>query len=83
MRTFSVEIPQNEKGMAAFQDFMNDLQDSTNNYIVELAKELNVSITCARDVYYLRTRSRHSEENEKELIRLHSIGAPPNVFDWP
>lgn len=82
--TFSIEIPINdEQGMKDFQEIMDSLAEETNQYIINLSKELNISMRCASDVWYLRTRSRWSEENEKELIRLHSVGTPPNVFDWP
>jgi hypothetical protein len=46
----------------------------------ELAEALNVSMACAADVQYLRTRSRWTLEKEKELIRLHKEGNPPNVL---
>ena len=84
LKTFSVEIPLNDEfAMKKFQNAMDSLADKTTAYINNLAKDLNISISCASDVWYLRTRSRWSEENEQELIRLHSINQAPNIFDWP
>lgn len=48
----------------------------------DLAAELNVSIACAADVEYLRTRNRHTPELEQELIELHKKGTPPNIFSF-
>ena len=45
-------------------------------------QELGVSERCAADVFYLRTRSRWTEELEKELILLHKNGNPPNMCDF-
>jgi hypothetical protein len=84
LRTFSLEIPINdEKAMDEFQKMMDEIHDATTGYIQNLMTELNISQACAFDVYYLRTRSRWSESNEQELIRLHSIGNPPNIYEWP
>jgi hypothetical protein len=44
-----------------------------------LAKELSVSLGCARDIIYLRSRSRWTPKLEAELIQLHSKGVPPNI----
>ena len=81
MENFAIEIPvNNPKAMEDFQKLMNDLQDETNLYVENLAKELNCSVSCAMDVHYLRSRSRWTKEIENELIRLHLIGEPPNVL---
>lgn len=47
-----------------------------------LAEEMNISILCARDVLYLRTRKRWSLELEKELIALHAAGVHPNMCEF-
>ena len=57
-------------------------QDETVAYINKLAEELNVDSMCAGDVWYLRTRSRWTQELEEELIRLHQAGTPPNMCDY-
>lgn len=53
-----------------------------NDYVAELAKELNVSYECAIDIAYLRTRNRHTEQLEKDLIALHIKGNPPNIMEF-
>lgn len=47
-----------------------------------LAKQLDVSEECASDVWYLRSRHRHTLELEAELIRLHKAGTPPDIFNF-
>jgi hypothetical protein len=84
MNSFTIEIPaQDSKKMEDFNQLMKQVQDETVEYIKGVASELDVSDECAMDVVYLRGRSRHTEELEKELIRLHSIGQPPNMCDFP
>ena len=70
------------KAVEALQDFMNQCASETNAYISELATELDVSVACASDVWYLRTRSRHTQELEDRLIELHRAGTPPNVMEF-
>lgn len=83
MQTFSMEVPVNDpKKMEEFQEIMNKVHDETNAYIHKLANELNVSEACAMDVFYLRTRSRHTPELEQHLIELHAQGTPPNMCDF-
>jgi len=84
LKIVSTEIPVNDADkMAAFQQAMDSLAEQTDKYIQKLAKKLNISRDCAQDVWYLRTRSRWTQDLEKELIRLHRAGKPPNIFDWP
>jgi hypothetical protein len=68
--------------MNALNEAMDDWQDELNNYIKELAKELNVSERCAGDVWYLRGRSRWTQEKENELIRLYKERNPPNMNEF-
>lgn len=82
MQNFSIDLAQ-VKSMEALQAFMEGVNESTSNYIRNLAKELDVSEQCASDVYYLRTRSRHTPELEAELVRLHREGNPPNICEFP
>lgn len=58
------------------------MESTHESYITDLAAELNVSIACAADVEYLRTRNRHTPELEQELIELHRKGTPPNIFSF-
>lgn len=58
------------------------METTHESYIVDLAAELGVSMSCAADVEYLRTRNRHTPELEQELIELHRKGTPPNIFSF-
>jgi len=49
---------------------------------MDIMQELGVEESCAADIEYLRTRHRHTPELEAELIRLHAIGRPPNIFEF-
>lgn len=81
MSTFSVDLTTVED-WNSFQQIMDEYQEEQINYIKSLAEELNVSEGCAADVLYLRSRSRHTDELEKELIQLHNEGNPPNVCEF-
>jgi hypothetical protein len=86
MKTFTVELTNddlsNPEKMQAFQSMMDDINHETNSYIMKLATDLNVSDSCAADVFYLRGRSRWTQELETELIRLHKEGKPPNICEY-
>ena len=83
LTAFSVEMPLNDpEAMKQFNDAMDDLYMATLDYIRELAKDLDITETCAFDVYYLRGRSRWSEELEAELIGLHKDHNPPNMCEF-
>lgn len=58
-------------------DYYNELE----SYLKSLSEELNCSYACAGDVWYLRQRSRWTQELEDELIRLYKEGTPPNIFE--
>jgi hypothetical protein len=81
MPTFSVDLTEVEN-WDVFNEIMSDYQEEQMKYIESLAEDLGVSVKCAEDVNYLRSRSRHTEELEAELIRLHQEGNPPNVFEF-
>jgi len=51
----------------------NDVFEPTN---------AEISVECARDVEYLRTRQRHTQKLEDELIALHKAGKPPNMNEY-
>ncbi len=72
----------NKETMAEFQKVMDELHDANVKYVEELAQELNISVACANDVYYLRSRSRWTPDKETELIRLHREGNPPNMCEF-
>lgn len=71
-----------EEFAATLQKVMDMSTSYTNKEIDGIAKTVNVSQGCAADVFYLRTRSRHTQELEDELIRLHNAGTPPNMCDF-
>lgn len=52
------------------------------NYFQSLAEELGVSLSCALNVFYLRQRSRWTQDLENELIRMDKEeGRQPNMND--
>lgn len=63
-------------------ELMAKVQDEMVKYVNKLATELNVSESCAADVYYLRSRSRWTQELEDKLIELHRKGTPPNICEF-
>ncbi len=71
-----------KQDLDTLSEIMAKVQDETVLYIQSLAKELNVSENCAGDVWYLRTRSRWTQELENQLIQLHKEGNPPNMCDF-
>jgi hypothetical protein len=66
----------------SFDDILDEYYEEMNQYMKGLAVELGVSVECARNVWYLRTRSCHTPELEAELIALHAAGTPPNMCDF-
>ena len=65
---------------------MDEIQDDYYNelesYLKSLAEELDCSDACAGDVWYLRQRSRWTQELEDKLIRLYEEGTPPNICEF-
>ena len=76
------EQTSNETSTVSYDDALNEYYEEMNRYMSELATELGVSVKCVEDVWYLRTRSRHTPELEAELIALHAVGTPPNMCDF-
>jgi hypothetical protein len=60
----------------------NDYYNELEEYYKSLAEELGCSFACAVDVWYLRQRSRWTQELENELIRLYNEGTPPNICEF-
>ena len=48
----------------------------------DLAKEFNVSESCATDIWYLRSRNRWTQVLEDELIALFKAGTRPNMNEF-
>ena len=66
----------------------NDWQEATVLYIKWLAKELGVSENVAGDVWYLRSRSRWTQELENQIVEAAHRGCPINSVaicngEWP
>lgn len=59
-------------------DYYNEMEQ----HLKSLAEELGCSSVCAGDVWYLRQRSRWTQELENELIRLYKEGTPPNICEF-
>jgi lysophospholipase L1-like esterase len=81
--TFSIEIPVNDpKAMDAFQKAMNEYYDDLTRTIEKEAEELGIPIGAMSDVWYLRSRSRWTQEKEDYLIRLARKGKQlPNMME--
>lgn len=47
-----------------------------------IQKELGCSDQAAADVWYLRTRNRHTPELEQALLGAHARGEPVNVMEF-
>ena len=80
--SFSIEIPINEEeAMDEFQKVMDDYHDETNRLIEEEANKLGISFFDMADIWYLRSRSRWTQEKEDYLIKLAKEGKElPNVL---
>lgn len=69
-----------EEANAAFEEW----QGSMEKEFKEIADRFGVSENCAANIFYLRTRSRWSQESEDELIRMDKAGeGQPNINEWP
>lgn len=55
---------------------------SIESEIMDLAKDLSISMQAASDVHYLRTRNRWTQELEDELIAKHKAGESINIFNF-
>jgi hypothetical protein len=68
------------------QEYAKKVQDDYYNemesHLQSLADELGCSVDCAASVWYLRQRSRWTQELEDELPRLYDIGSPPNICEF-
>lgn len=66
------------------QQAFDAMAEGMNREVDQFMKEHpTASEACARDVVYLRTRSRHSRELEERLIKEHAAGTVINICDWP
>lgn len=66
----------------SFDDFMAEWQDEVIKVIQDLAKDLGISDGAAQDIFYLRTRSRWTQEKENYLVWLDQGNKPfPNMME--
>ncbi len=67
-----------EEAAAYMDEYFTSMQKEQKS----IAQQLQVSMACAGDIMYLRTRTRWTQELENELISLHKAGTPPNVMEF-
>lgn len=80
--TFSVEIPVDDpEAMDEFNKAMDKYQDEMSRQISEEANKLGIAFLDMSTIWYLRSRSRWTQEKEDHLIKLAQEGKPlPNVL---
>lgn len=73
MTTFMIKVPVNadHDAMDALNETMTAVQDEWSRQIDCLAKELGITYTLASQIWYLRTRSRHSTLTEERMIQCY------------
>lgn len=70
--------------MQVVNNLLDKQQDAWEAAIETIANTHNISNEFAGCVWYLRTRSRWSQEYEDRLIAMaHAGEAAPNMCDWP
>ena len=81
--SFSIEIPINDdKAMDAFQKAMDAYHDEMDKMIAKEAKELGIDVGAMNEIWYLRSRSRWTQERENYLINLAKEGKElPNMME--
>lgn len=90
IEVFSVSIPGNlsDEQLESLNAFFDAQRDAYNDEVDTVQTVLSalygtrITLACANDVVYLRSRSRWTEHLEAELIKLHIAGNPPNICDW-
>jgi len=79
--SFSMEIPVGDpEKMKKFQEVMDAMNDALVKDVERIASELDISISLAIDIHYLRTRSRWTQEKEDKIIELAHQGILPLGF---
>lgn len=72
-----IEVPLNDPAaMKEFQAAMDEWQDAVLDEHKKIELEYGVSAPTANAIYYLRSRSRWTEEKEQELIDRDHWGNP-------
>ena len=75
------EVSENE-AWDKLQTIIDEVFNDYRIHIEEMAAKLGISLACAHNIFYLRERSRWTQDLEDELIRLHKEGNPPNIFEF-
>lgn len=78
--TFCIDVTNMD--FDSLNEMMGTIHSSYEIEIKKIATELEVSDSCAMDIFYLRGRSRWTQELEDELIELHKNGSPPNICEF-
>lgn len=80
--SFAIEIPINDpEAMEKFQEAMDDYHDQQYKLVAAEAERLGIPIDPMFDIWYLRSRSRWTQEKEDYLIQLAREGKElPNVL---
>ncbi len=70
--------------MEVVNHLMEEIQNGYVKEIQIIAHDLNLNDTYAMCIWYLRTRSRWTQELENKLIEMCREGLdPPNMNEWP
>lgn len=69
-------------GIRASDKLLKAIGGLPETEIERLARINGWDYGCAMDVWYLRTRSRWTQELESKLIQLHQAGTPPNINEF-
>ncbi len=86
-KSFVVEVdPATDPGPV--NDLMGAVQDAWVREIIDISRSLGVSDQVAQDIWYLRTRSRWTQELEDQLVAAARAGKPIDSVkvcsgEWP
>ena len=78
-KVFALDIPVNDpEKMEEFNKVMVKYQDAVVEHVTKLAKELGVREGTAQNIWYLRSRSRWSQNLEDRIIKADQAGISIN-----
>ena len=82
-QTFCIELDPKNANFTQINALIHIICIETNAYIQKLAKELGINERTAADIYYLRSRSRWTKEEEQKIIDAYKSGNPiEDIFEW-
>ncbi len=64
------------------KEIQDEYYNELESYLEDLAQKLNCSRACAGDIWYLRQRSRWTQELEDELIARYAAGEAVNICEF-